>query len=255
MRQQEEEMPDWKHLSDQMTRLLRLRSTPVAVRFCRSADELSAGVIPSAQLAACQMVRMSAFSRVSLACPADAMGCDWARVVFGFLAPTERIIAHHAAQFGASPQAGALLVEIKPRLPVGEYAGVLTGALDAWDIADPDVVVFIADGLQSMALSDAAVHLLGDNVAYSAGAGSGVCAFAIVRPMMTGRPNWVAPCRGARRLGAFQDHDLLFAVPGSMLPDVLSHAQEMERAGVWPIPSQASFLSPRVPADYLLRRE
>ena len=241
---------DWMWVSSEMQRLLRLGTQPVGVRFCRSADELRAGTVPSAKVSVCQMIKGAAHAGWQLVSSPEQMGCFTAQMVLGFRAPSEKDTAHHIKQFVEEEWVAEQMVANKPKMAVGELAGLLTGPLGAFE---PDVVVFVLDSLQAMALIEARAHVRGENVAFSNGISSAVCSYSIVAPYHTGQVNLAVPCVGARRYGAFQDHELIFSVPQPLVQETLEQALTMERNKKWPIPLVNGFLSPSVPVNYIVK--
>ena len=241
---------DWKAGSAELQRLLKLRTYPIGVKLCRSAEELSQGTMPGTQVSVCQMIKGAAHAGWQLACPATAMGCFTAQMVLGFRAPSEKDTAHHIKQFVEEEWVAEQMVANKPKMAVGELAGLLTGPLGAFE---PDVVVFVLDSLQAMALIEARAHVRGENVAFSNGISSAVCSYGVVAPYQTGQVNLAVPCVGARRYGAFQDHELIFSVPQPLVQETLEQALTMERNKKWPIPLVNGFLSPSVPVNYIVK--
>lgn len=242
---------DWMSVSSEMQRLLRLGTQPVGVKFCRFADELRAGTAPGGKVSVCQMVKGAAHAGWRLACSPEQMGCFTAQMVLGFRAPSEGDVAHHVKQFVDDPDTAARLVENKPKLPVGDLAGILVGPLA--EGFEPDVVLFLVDGLQAMGLLQACAHVAGENIATLNGMSSAVCAYGLVAPFENGRPNLAVPCVGSRRYGAFQDHELILTLPAGMVGGILERALQMERSKKWPTPLVNAFLSPTIPLNYLVK--
>ncbi len=222
-------------------RLLALKGRPVGVKLCRSEAELAPGKVPQEKLTLCQLVKGAANAGWLLACPAEMMGCFTAQMILGFREPSEKDVKHHARQFTDDVEVARRMVEAKPKLPVGEFKGVLVGPLDTFE---PDVVVFIVDASQALGLIEAYTFSRGESLSFLNGVSSAVCSYGVVTAYTTGRPNLSVPCVGAKKYGTFQDHELIFTVPASLLDSLLENALAMERAGKWPLPSVGAFRSP-----------
>lgn len=237
-------------MSAEWQRLLKLRTNLIAVKLCRTSEELSAGVSPGSTVSVCQMIKGAAHAGWQLACSPEQMGCFTAQMVLGFRAPSDKDTAHHIKQFADEAWVAEKMVANKPKMAVGELVGLLTGPLGAFV---PDVVVFVLDSLQAMALIEARAHVRGENLTLHNGISSAVCSYGVVGPYQTGQVNLAVPCAGARRYGAFQDHELIFSVPGTLVQETLEQALLMERNKKWPIPLVNGFLSPAVPVNYLVK--
>jgi len=241
-----------QEVRDAFCRLLALKTVPVGVKWCKTAEDWKSYQVPSAKLSFCQAVKGAAHLGWSLACPADQMGCFTAQMIFGFRPPSERDIEHHQKQFTANPDIARRMVENKPKFAPGEVAGILTGPLGS--AFEPDVVIFIVDSLQAMGLIESYTYSKGETLRFANGVSSAICSYGAVVAEQTREPNLAIPCVGAKRYGTFQDHEMAFCVPFTAAAEMASSALAMERAKQFPIPIGTAFLSPTIPMNYILKQ-
>jgi uncharacterized protein (DUF169 family) len=241
---------DWSIVADELQALLKLKSKPVGVKLCRSAEELQQGRVPTSGVAVCQAVKGAALAGWQLGCALDQVDCFTAQMILGVRPQSDKDTAHHARQFVESDTVAQRMADIKPKLGVREFAGLLVGPLGGFE---PDVVLLIVDSLQAMGVIEARTRLTGEALQFTNGVSSAVCSYSIVGPIQTGRINLAVPCVGARRYAAFQDHELILSLPRAEVKPTLAEMKAMEQAGKWHVPVVNGYLSPTVPINYLVK--
>lgn len=241
---------DWSMVARELQELLKLKSRPVGVKLCRSPEDLEPGTRPSVGVAVCQMVKGAALAGWTLACPLELVGCFTAQMILGARPQSEKDTDHHIKQFVESDAVAKRMADGKPKLGVGEIAGLLAGPLGGFE---PDVVLLIVDSLQAMGVIEARARLAGEELQFSNGVSSAVCSYSVVGPIQTGQINLSVPCVGARRYAAFQDHELILSLPWSEVGATLDEMKAMEQAKKWHVPVVNSYLSPTIPINYLVK--
>jgi uncharacterized protein (DUF169 family) len=126
-------------------------------------------------------------------------------------------------------EAGRLSEESVPRLPEGEYAGVVTAPLHRARF-EPDSIVIYGNGAQIMRLGQAYLWKRGGTL-NSEFRGRIDCADLTIAPMVTGQPQMIVPCSGDRIFGQVQDDELGFGFPYSLMDEIISGLEETHRVG------------------------
>ncbi|MCM8771162.1 MAG: DUF169 domain-containing protein [Candidatus Omnitrophica bacterium] len=245
-------MEDLRKTSDELKRILSLKSYPVAVSFCKSAGDLSKGKLPTEKLTFCQMVKLASQGKWRLSCPADYMGCFTAQMIFGFRSPDEKDLKHHMMQFTDNEEIAAKIIAVKPKLKLGQIQGILVGPLEDFE---PDFVILIVDSAQALVVIEAYGAITGEDLSFRNGTSSALCSYGVVTSYQTNKPNLSVPCVGAKRYGLFQDTELAFVLPWESAKKVYQSLGELEKTSRIPLPIVNGFLSPTVPVNYILKKE
>jgi len=175
-------------------------------------------------------------------------------MILGFREPGEKDVQHHLAQFAAGVETARALMEIKPKLKVGEVEGIRVAPLESWGQGmDPQLAMVLVDPHQAMTLIQAYAFSRGEALQFTNGVSSAVCSYGAVQVYRSQRPNLVVPCVGSRRYGQMQDHELVFSLPISMVEEMVANMRQMVEAGKFPLPLVGGFLSPTVPVNYLVQ--
>ncbi|MCM8827452.1 MAG: DUF169 domain-containing protein [Candidatus Omnitrophica bacterium] len=245
-------MEDFKKISDELKRILSLKSYPVAVSFCRSMDELTKGKLPTEKLTFCQMVKLASQGKWKLSCPEDYMGCFTAQMIFGFRAPNEKDLKHHMMQFTDNEEIANKIIAVKPKLKLSEIKGILVGPLEDFE---PDFVILILDSAQALVIIEAYGSITGEDFSFRNGTSSALCSYGVVVSYQTNKPNLSVPCVGAKRYGLFQDTELAFILPWESTKKIYQSLLELERTSRVHLPIVNGFLSPTIPVNYILKKE
>jgi uncharacterized protein (DUF169 family) len=134
----------YQRYGKELEELLRLRTSPIAVKMLASEEEVPEGAIrPSKEgqhYAQCQVFALSRRDRQTVAMFAEDHWCPGPAMAYGQVPFPER--------------PGAAQVNLYERFPYGKYPGILSAPLDATTF-EPDVVLIYADTdqLRQMLLS------------------------------------------------------------------------------------------------------
>ncbi len=245
-------MKQTKEIAEVFIRTLALKLYPVGVKFCKSSEELKAGMTPIEKLTFCQMVKLAAQGKWQLSCPKDQMGCFTAQLIFGFRPQGEKDIEHHMKQFTDNREIAKSIITVKPKLKTGEIEGILVGPLENFE---PDLVILIVDSSQALPLIEAFASATGKDLSFRNGVSSAVCSYGAVVAYKTQHPNLSIPCFGAKRYGLFQDYELIFTILFELSKTIANTLLELEKTKRFHMPIIQGFLSPIKPVDYLLRND
>ncbi len=243
-------MKQIREIAEVFKMILALKSYPVGVKFCPNAEELKSGKIPIEKLTFCQMVKLASQGKWQLACPKDQMGCFTAQLIFGFRPQTEKDIEHHMKQFTDNREIAEKIIAVKPKLKLGEIAGIRVGPLEN---LEPDLVILIVDSGQALPLIEAYATATGKDLLFRNGVSSALCSYGAVVSFQTQQPNLSIPCFGAKRYGLFQDNELIFTIPIERAKIIKEKLLELEKTDRLHLPIVQGYLSPTKPVDYLLK--
>jgi len=225
-----------ERLSTEFVRLVRLQSHPVAVKMLKSVSEAEGMDIkrPDRKLAVCQLIsqayfvghrRVGTMKELGDLCPLGAASLGLMEVPQPYLQGLAYLGSYHATK-----EVGKSVIESIPKFDPGEYAGILVSPLDRSPV-DPDVVIFGGNVSQILVFVRAYLHNRGGRLDFGTCAMAG-CADLIVRTMRAKKLTVVLPCLGYRLLAFPSETDLLCAVPGELLEDILVGIEFNYKGGV-----------------------
>ena len=233
-------MSNWAELTQEMERMLRLRTFPVAYKRLEKKVDLDA--IPRVRrldrhFTFCQLPGLVRTRGWTVgATREDDIGERCARI-HGLDVATEESKNEEAARlattwFGTVELARAQQEDYN-RIPAGE--AVVLAPLTA-DKFDPDVVLIyglpaqlmlILNGLQRRDYERYQFHFIGE----------GACSDSLAQCYVTGKPSLTIPCFGERRFGEVLDEELVLALPPAMVEKALVGMRELAGVGLrYPIP-------------------
>lgn len=244
MSEQQEDLQrfHWPALVDDLNRLLRLRTTPIGMKWFDRVEELDTIPKlrrPNAVHAADQIVGQAARLNWTVGVTADDLVGSQCAAVLG-LAPQdetwkagknyagvwykteEDAAAHQAAMTCAGPGTFAAMVA----------APLALGRLDPPDIcliyATPAQMILFINGLQWSGYKKLEFGCVGESS----------CADSWGRARATGEPSLSIPCYAERRYGGVMEDELLMALPPHFLPKVIDGLEHLSRNGLrYPIPA------------------
>jgi len=241
-----------RSLQENFTEVLKLKSNPVGVRVCKDKEELEKGKKVSLPLNFCQLVKISAQSKLLLSCPKDKIGCFTAQLILGIREYNDKDLKYHMLQFSDQEEVARQLIKIKPKFKLNEIEGFLVGPPDEFDF---DLLFIIVDSAQSLVLLEAFCAAQGKDLEFKNGVSSALCSYGCAYVYKERKPNLVIPCVGARRYGLFQDDELCFVFPKEVVDKVLKQLIEFKSKGRLHLPIVQGFLSPQNKPNYFLKKD
>ncbi len=221
---------------DHLNRFLRLNSFPVAIRFIKSWEE----VPPRAKrplkdmdnrFTTCQAISMARRYGWVIALGREDSSCVLGAVALGI---EKRLPFYEEGNlcidfYTENLEAGRLSEESVPRLPEGEYCGVIAAPLSRTAF-EPHTIVIYGNGAQIMRLGQAWLWKRG-GIMTSQFRGRIDCSDIAIAPFTTGEPQMVIPCSGDRIFGQVQDHEIAFSFPYAALEEILEGLEATHKAG------------------------
>lgn len=247
-----------KEISDLVFERVRLRSFPVAVKYLKSGESFPdktrrPSQVLGKRVAICQAVTMARLYGWQVGLNREDVICVPGSLAFGFSTMDDasegiaRLFCE--AAYASGPEAGLAEARGIEKLKRGEYEGIVLAPL-ARSAFDPDVVVFYGNPAQVMRLVQAFTCAKGERVPGNFG-GKIECAEYLLAPFKLNAPRVSIPGMGDRVFSMTQDDELVFSVPGSLLPQV---AEGLTKAGArvgaqYPVPFYLNF-QPEFPKSF-----
>jgi uncharacterized protein (DUF169 family) len=227
---------DWAGIVDDLNRLLRLRTTPVAMKRFRTRAEMEAiprirrpGAIHTTDQIVGQAARngwtvgITAEDLVGAQCgvvvglhPRDDAWLSGQRMQGVWYATAEDAAAHQAAMDHASHGTHEALA----------VAPLASGRLDPPDIcliyATPAQMILFINGLQWTGYRKLEWGCVGESS----------CADSWGRALAKDEPSLSIPCFAERRYGGVMEDELLMAIPPRFLPGVINGLESLARNGL-----------------------
>ncbi len=232
---------DWPQLVDDLNRLLRLRTSPIAMKLFATVEEMQAvpkirrpQAIHTTDQIVAQAARLgwtvgiTAADLVGPQCgaviglmPQDA---DWlsGQRMAGVWFETIQDSAAHQRAMDVVPHGRHAAMAVSP---------LVSGRLDPPDIclvyATPGQMIILINGLQWSGYRKLEWGCVGESA----------CADSWGRALVTGEPSLAIPCFAERRYGGVLDDELLMAMPPRYLPKAIEGMKRLAANGLrYPIP-------------------
>ena len=228
-------MNKWIKLGERLRTYINPSTFPVTVKFLtkessiprRSKSPLRDMKVPMAPCQGSAMARRYgwtvAFAKEDVGCGIAAHTYGWNRV------GDSRGPIHFLTQmnYAADERAAAEMIAGLPLLDRGQDIVVLYAPLERAEM-EPDVVLIYVNPAQLMRL----IH----GATYKKGAAS--CTEGVIAAYLDQAPKVIVPGNGDRVWAGCQDHEMIMAIPGPDLADVVDGLEKTHRKGIrYPIPT------------------
>lgn len=237
---------------------LRLRTLPVAVNFLPAPAVFPEktrrpSIFLNKRVTICQAVTMARVYGWSVGLTREDLICVPAMLAFGLTPPVDqpatlgRLFCE--VGFAPTPEQAQREAAHLTRLAAGAYGGLLLQPL-AKATSTPEVVLCYGNPAQLMRLVQGYVYATGERVPASCG-GKVECSEYLLAPLQTGQARLAIPGMGDRIFSMTQDDEMVFALPGALLPPLLTGlAQAGKNIGArYPITFYQNF-QPEFPRYY-----
>ena len=248
---------EWSEVCRELFELLRLRSSPVAVKLVKSEEEIPEGVEkPKKRLTVCQMVNLARIHKRTLAATVDEIICAYAQSVLGFAEWPEDMLSgdRQAGRRTETKEAFKKIIEGIPKIRNGTFQAIVLSPLEDTPV-EPDLILIFGNPAQIMRLIHASTWKNGERLHFSTAAEAGTCGEGIAATYLSNQPTISFPCYGTRRFGLAQDDELIMGIPITRLSEVLEGLRKTHEAGLqYPIKQNVEN-TPEPPSLYYIRRE
>ncbi|MFI5008548.1 MAG: DUF169 domain-containing protein, partial [Solirubrobacterales bacterium] len=249
-------MVDARAAEQALQTYVRPQTFPVAIRMLRPGEPIPERARRPARdfgklSMNCQVIDMARRYGWMIALTREDSICSLGITALGFDRPTHLYNSGTLCEgmYTETKEAGARSEAAVDKFGPGDYQALLVAPLDRATF-EPDVVVVYATPAQVMRLTQAALWKSGGRLA-SSFQGRIVCADIIVTTMQTGLPQVILPCSGDRIFGQTQDHEMAFAIPWALMPEIIEGLEGTHRGGIrYPI-TQFMEYEAKLPPKYM----
>jgi len=252
---------DPKEVDRILLEYLRPDTYPVAIKLCRSEEEIPPRARRPLQdlgirVTVCQAIGMARRYGWMLAVGFEDQICPYGLLMMGHLPRKQAYMDgsfFERVEPGRGP-AGARTAQATAYLEYRKFSHLVVAPLHRTTF-EPDLLCVYGNSAQVMRLVQGATWFDGGMVG-SASSGGRDCADIIADPYNRRQPRYVLPCNGDRIFGMAQDHEMAFTVPWDQVPRVLEGLVASHKSGLqrYPIPTFMRF-EPKMPDSYDALRE
>ncbi|MEZ5646295.1 MAG: DUF169 domain-containing protein [Burkholderiaceae bacterium] len=232
---------DGAALTDALFRLLRLRTTPVAMKLFERVDDMLAVPRirrPSAIHTADQIVGQAARMGYTIGITADDLVGPQCSAVLG-LTPRDEAFDRGEPFVGvwfATAEDASAHQRAMHCVPHGRYTAMAVSPLSAARLVSPDIVLVYANPAQMILLING-LQWAGYRKLEWGAVGESACADSWGRALATGEPSLSLPCFPERRYGGVADDELLLALKPAQLAQAIQGLESLSANGLrYPIP-------------------
>jgi uncharacterized protein (DUF169 family) len=244
--------------ADLIRNTLRLKSFPVAVKFLKDKKDFpektrQPSVALGKKIAICQAVTMARIYGWTMGLTKDDVVCVPAAIAFGFSTSVDSAASlgrlFCEGSYSKSQEVGQKEADSIRRLKKDEYAAILLSPLHRANF-EPDTVAFYGNPAQLMRLVHAWTYGTGQRVKGNFG-GKIECTEYLLAPFKDQAPHIAIPGTGDRVFSMTQDDEIVFALPGSHIAELV---QALEVAGKkvgvqYPVPVYLNY-QPEFPKQF-----
>ncbi len=237
-------MEKWHKLGRGLRRYINPGTFPLAVRLLSRKDEIPEGTrTPAkdlkAKIAHCQASTIARRYGWTLAMTPDDLGCAISGHTYGWKpADTEGAVDFFTRMnYATDRNAAVSLFESLRTLEPGRCSAVVYSPLE-WTKVGPDVVLIYLNPAQLMRCLHAATRKKGKPLICSHSGRAASCTEGVLGAYLDKSPKVVVPGNGDRVWAATQDHEMIYALPASLLKALVQGLSRTHETGIrYPIPA------------------
>ncbi|NSW86380.1 MAG: DUF169 domain-containing protein [Syntrophobacteraceae bacterium] len=226
---------DYRKAADYIYGELRMKTLPVGVKFLTDPARMPEktrrpSVTFGKKVTICQGVTMARNYGWTVGLTREDLICVPAMIVFGFSdsqdPPASLVELFCRIDFSRTDELARLEVESMNRFDNGEISAIVMAPLGK-GLFDPDTILFFGNPAQMMRFAQGWSYVSGERVRGLYG-GKVECDEYLIAPFREGKPRMAIPGNGDRIFSMTQDDEMVFALPGGRLADLV---QGLESAG------------------------
>lgn len=238
-------MEKWIKLGEKLRTYINPSTFPVAVKFLtqeasiprRSKRPLRDMKVP---LAPCQGSAMARRYGWTIAFAKEDVGCGIAAHTYGWnRVGDSRGPIHFLTQmnYAADERAAAEMIAGLSLLDMGQDIVVVYSPLERTKV-EPDIVLVYVNPAQLMRLIHGATYKKGAPIQSNFSGRAASCTEGVIGAYRDRAPKVIVPGNGDRVWAGCQDHEMIMAIPGPDLADVVDGLEKTHRKGIrYPIPT------------------
>jgi len=247
-----------KQMADFISNNVRLKTLPVGVKFLKDQAEFpektrQPSTFLKKRVTVCQAVTMARVHGWTVGLTKDDLTCIPAMLVFGFTRapdPAEALGRLFCQVDFAKDEEGARKeIESMSRFANEEYQAMVLAPLQK-GLFEPDTVALYGNPAQIMRLVQALVYEKHRRIPGNFG-GKVECSEYLIAPFKNQAPRITIPGNGDRIFSMTQDDEMVFSLPGPLLPELVEGLQESGKmlGALYPVTFYQNF-QPEFPKPY-----
>jgi uncharacterized protein (DUF169 family) len=237
-------MEEWNHLGQKLRTFVNPATFPVAVTFLREKSQIPSSARGpyrdlNVRMAPCQGAAMARRYGWTLAFGKEDSGCAIASHTYGWEEAKEEWMIKFliGMNYAADENAARHVVSGFRALPTEGNLTVVYAPLEKTKVA-PDVILTYVNPAQLMRLIHGATHGSGKPIESSFSGRAGSCTEGVIGAYLDNVFKVVVPGNGDRVWAGCQDHEMVMAIPGSRLSEVVDGLEKTHERGIrYPIPT------------------
>ena len=227
---------DWPGLVEDLNRLLRLRTTPIAMKRFETVEEMEAIPRirrPKAIHTTDQIVGQACRNGWTVGITADDLvGAQCSTVIGLHPRSDDWLSGEHMAGVWFEDVGGAAAHQHSMDVaPYGRHRALAVSPLASGRLDPPDIALIYATPAQ-MILFINGLQWSGYKKLEWGCVGESACADSWGRALKTGEPSLSIPCFAERRYGGVMEDELLMALPPRFLPQIINGLTSLSRNGL-----------------------
>jgi uncharacterized protein (DUF169 family) len=238
-------MEKWLQIGKKIRTFINPATFPVAVKFLNEEGKVPASTRRpyknlNVRMAPCQGAAIARRYGWTIAFGKDDVGCAIAAHTYGW----DRVVDDSGAisfltymNYAADERAARELLAGFRQLEIGGNLIVVYSPLE-WTKIEPDVVLIYVNPAQLMRLIHGVTHRSGKPIGSSFSGRAASCTEGLLGAYLDNAPKVVVPGNGDRVWAGCQDHEMLMAIPGTKLSELVDGLEKTHQQGIrYPIPT------------------
>ena len=247
-------------IAEELTRILRLETHPVAVTVYRDRNEMKRKPLKQKHNI-CQLLSMARFNGRTNSSVAETQVCAMGACCLGLIKTPQSFSSGKAAYHVYTGTREAAVRFMSNVYKIGDagrkYDSVMVKPLfSVKDDEDASVLVIYVNPLQAMCLIHASLWDDGEKVAADTVAEGALCS-AIAYALDKNKPIIGFPCTGDRSYSGTQNHELVYAAPYAWAKEkLLNNLTQVIKGGASAVPmAPYMYWTPVMDGDYTITEE
>jgi uncharacterized protein (DUF169 family) len=246
-------MEKWCKLGEKLRSLINPLTFPVAIKFLKNESQIpDKAKRPfrdlKVKMAPCQGSAAARRYGWTVAFTREDVGCGIAAHTYGWGRVTDKRGPIHfltKMNYAADEKAAAEVIARLFCLEMGQGLVVVYSPLERTKI-EPDVILVYVNPAQLMRLIHGATYHSGKPIESNFSGRAASCTEGVLGAFLHNTPKVVAPGNGDRVWATCQDHEMIMAIPASLLAEVVDGLEKTHQKGIrYPIPTYIRY-SPEV---------
>lgn len=226
---------DWALLVDRLFGYLRIKQTPVGVKYFETEEEIRQIPkvrIPTRHIAPCTTISQAVQFNWTVACLAETVHINYCRGIHGMFPRDEKWHSgkifdkvYYADLCDAEAHHSALSC-----LPA-KYAGLVASPLISGRIQDPDACILYADSSQTFMLLAGWQYFGYEKLEFTF-VGESTCSDSWISTILTGKPKISIPSFADRKFGGLKDEELIVSMKPTDLKRAVDGVEQLYKNGL-----------------------